>query len=127
MNTPPEDLIVAARPLDRRAYDIVLERAAWNDALEWTDWRFHIPDPLRQIWSKLSHEARLALYVMAEPFAKILTHLWLLLVPRRTGGGDDETLQLRHIRGIRDMKERHSIPTVSVPITEVLIEALRQV
>jgi hypothetical protein len=66
MNTPTEDLVVAARSLNPRAYDLVLARMEWSDALEWTDWRFHIPDPIRRVWGKLGHEARLAAFVMAE-------------------------------------------------------------
>jgi hypothetical protein len=38
--------------------------------MEWTDWRFHIPDPIRAVWGKLSHEARLTAYVIGETRAR---------------------------------------------------------
>jgi hypothetical protein len=41
----------------------------WNDTSRMYDWRNHVHNTMRQIWSDLTVEARLAVYVVSERHA----------------------------------------------------------
>jgi hypothetical protein len=67
VTTPPEDLVIAARQLDPKVFDVI-DRARWDDDNDdaLLDWRLYVPRELRKLWGRLGLEARLAVYITAK-------------------------------------------------------------
>jgi hypothetical protein len=61
--TPPEDLLIAARQLDRE-FNVKLAMPDW-DAEHERDWRNYVPGELRRLWGRLDYETRVAVFVVA--------------------------------------------------------------
>lgn len=64
-NTPPAELYVLARALNAD-YRTKIEIPEWGLARHSRDWRRFVAPPIQQVWSRMSEEARLAVYVNAE-------------------------------------------------------------
>jgi len=64
MTTPPEDLVLVAKAIDRDAINLV-SSPDWSDKETHDTWRKHVPPSMRKLWGRLGLEARLAAYVVA--------------------------------------------------------------
>ena len=63
--TPPEDLVLAAKELDRTVFDqIASPRWDADDAVK--DWRLYVPIALQRLWGRLGLETRVAVFMVAE-------------------------------------------------------------
>jgi len=60
-----DDGSVSAISLDRDAVEDIL-RPDWRTTSRVHDWRNHVPHELRELWTDLNEDARLAVYLMAE-------------------------------------------------------------
>jgi hypothetical protein len=76
MNTTTELSGIAADLLNAADLDWPLEpeailRPAWKKVRRTNDWRNYIPDAMRERWLRLSDDARVAAYILAEQIAEI--------------------------------------------------------
>ena len=69
----------------------------------------------------------IATQVLPQTASKILTNARLVFVAGRPRGGDYETFQLPHVGGLSHLKQRHGVPALSVPVLQMMIQALGQV
>lgn len=68
-NSPPEDLVVYARSLNRDVMAAVRD-PQWDLPSLAPDWHFYVPRPLQRLWGRLDFEAKLAAFVVAETAAQ---------------------------------------------------------
>lgn len=70
-HVPPEDLVVAARKLDRN-YDAII-RVGWSTPEPAVvDWRRFVAPALQQLWGRLGYTTQMALWINAETALRAL-------------------------------------------------------
>ena len=55
MTGPPEELIIAARALERNVF-AVIDRVDWSEVGDPPDWRIYVPPDVRRLWGRLGNE-----------------------------------------------------------------------
>jgi len=65
MTTPPEDLVLAAKRLEPRVFDLIAH-PQWNADDATSDWRLYVPIAVQRLWGRLGLEARVTAFIVAE-------------------------------------------------------------